>query len=271
MRSTLFLALFAVVASRGDCSPHKPVYDPCAAKACGDSCRLCPPDARDCVETAVVKACDPAGICTAAGTFTCEQPPAYDPCAGKAQCDACTLCPPDATDCVETAVLKECDAAGQCVESTGQCTPSPYDPCAGLRCGDSCSPCPPPQVCPTFAATACNAAGECATVGTFTCAPPPPPADPCAGKQCGDDCTIEPPCAPLCMMPTILGKCDAASVCQPVRVVQCAPPPPPADPCAGKLCGDVCNTCDPTMGVCPAVMMYCDVAGACGYAYPVCN
>jgi hypothetical protein len=120
-------------------------------------------------------------------------------------------------------------------------------------------------------ANACDPAGRCVTVGTFTCVPPPPPpppANPCAGKLCGDDCVINPPCYPLCLMPSILGKCDAALVCQPVTTVTCAPT---ADPCAGKLCGDACSTCDPTAGVCPAVMMYCDAGGQCSYAYPVCT
>lgn len=38
-------------------------YDPCAGKECGDACTLCDPADRDCVETLVVKACDPNGAC----------------------------------------------------------------------------------------------------------------------------------------------------------------------------------------------------------------
>jgi len=37
--------------------------DPCAGKACGDRCSVCPPGDTDCVETAVVKVCDAAGAC----------------------------------------------------------------------------------------------------------------------------------------------------------------------------------------------------------------
>jgi hypothetical protein len=39
-------------------------YDPCAGKRCGDACNLCAPGDADCVETAVVKACNQSGACT---------------------------------------------------------------------------------------------------------------------------------------------------------------------------------------------------------------
>jgi hypothetical protein len=199
-----------------------------------------------------------------AGRGGCAPDPTWDPCEGKGACAPCTLCEPGATDCYETAVVKVCDAAGRCVPDAGTCTP--YDPCAGKTCGETCDPCVPGEPCPMyFAATACNAAGECVTAGTFTCEPPP---DPCAGLPCGADCVIDPPCAPLCLMPSLLGKCDPGGVCQPVTEMKCEPPP---DPCAGKGCGEPCNTCNPTLGACPAVMMYCDAAGGCGFAYPACT
>ena len=163
------------------------------------------------------------------------------------------------------------------VAGRGGCDPGatpPYDPCSGKGCGELCDPCAPGEPCPLyFAAHACDPAGQCVTAGTFACDPPPPPADPCAGKRCGDDCIIDPPCAPLCMMPSLLGKCDPLGACQPVAEVKCEPPPPPPiDPCAGKRCGEACSTCTPTAGMmCPAVMMYCDAVGQCGYAYPTCT
>lgn len=219
MRSALFLAVFAAAVGRGGCDPTED-YFPCDGKGCGDTCRLCAPNDPSCVETAVVKSCDARGECVASGTFTCEPPP-------------------------------------------------PYDPCAGKGCGEYCDPCAPDEPCPMyFAATACDPLGQCVTVGTFTCEPPPPPADPCAGKLCGDDCVIDPPCAPLCLMPSILGKCDPLGSCQPVTEMKCGPT---VDPCAGKLCGDACSTCDPMLGMCPAVMEYCDALGRCGYTYPVCT
>jgi hypothetical protein len=38
-------------------------YDPCAGKACGESCRLCPPTDINCFEPAVIKQCNLAGKC----------------------------------------------------------------------------------------------------------------------------------------------------------------------------------------------------------------
>jgi len=59
----------------GRCVPKGPFlcYDPCAGKACGATCHACPPDAPDCAETAVVKACDRGGFCqTATQQLTCH-------------------------------------------------------------------------------------------------------------------------------------------------------------------------------------------------------
>lgn len=41
--------------------------------------------------------------------------PAYAPCDGKKTGDACTLCDPTDSACVETMVLKACDASGSCL------------------------------------------------------------------------------------------------------------------------------------------------------------
>jgi hypothetical protein len=43
-------------------------YDPCAGKATGDACRICPPDDADCVETMELKACNAEGKCTSAAS-----------------------------------------------------------------------------------------------------------------------------------------------------------------------------------------------------------
>ena len=40
---------------------------------------------------------------------------AYDPCGDKSCGETCQVCPPDDNDCVETGVVKACDAAGECV------------------------------------------------------------------------------------------------------------------------------------------------------------
>lgn len=41
-------------------------YDPCDAKDCGDLCTICDPDDGSCFETAVTKACNLNGVCSAA-------------------------------------------------------------------------------------------------------------------------------------------------------------------------------------------------------------
>jgi hypothetical protein len=40
-------------------------YDPCVGRPCGAPCNICAPDDPDCVETAVVKACNEQGKCLA--------------------------------------------------------------------------------------------------------------------------------------------------------------------------------------------------------------
>ena len=50
---------------------------------------------------------------------------AYQPCAGKTCGNACTVCPPNSTDCVETAVVKFCSLSGQCEAGTAQCGTTP--------------------------------------------------------------------------------------------------------------------------------------------------
>jgi hypothetical protein len=45
------------------------------------------------------------------------EPPVYNACEGKKAGDACTVCAPDAKDCVETAEVKACDAEGKCSSS----------------------------------------------------------------------------------------------------------------------------------------------------------
>src|SRR5512138_916 len=95
-------------------------------------------------------------------------PPAYDACAGKACGDACTACPPGAADCLETAVVKACDA-----------------PCAwpDLPCLHATPPCLPPQ-----GPGHCHASGACAQ-GYPLPAGACPASWGCVGKTCGDGCS----------------------------------------------------------------------------------
>jgi hypothetical protein len=46
------------------------VYQPCAGKSCGSVCTACAPNDPNCVETADIKHCNPAGQC-ASGSFLC--------------------------------------------------------------------------------------------------------------------------------------------------------------------------------------------------------
>lgn len=200
----VFVALLAVAASpRGGCG--RPPYEPCAGKACGAACTVCAPGVEGCFETADVKACDAAGECVAADTVKCPGP-TPGPCEGKRCGDDCAVDPPcrSATPpCLMPSLAGRCDAAGSCVAADPVCV----DPCAGKRCGESCNPCGDANPCPTFAATACDLAGQCVTARPGLCY------DPCAGKTCHEACA---PCAPgdgACMAVACLTWCDGAGRC----------------------------------------------------------
>jgi hypothetical protein len=45
----------------------------------------------------------------------------HDPCAGKACGDPCTICAPDDADCVETMVVKACNASAECTAEKPAC------------------------------------------------------------------------------------------------------------------------------------------------------
>lgn len=86
-------------------------FAPCPGEGGG----VCDLDARQCPDGSSVGRVPPS----------CEFAPCpngdYDPCAGKSCGDTCTLCPPDATDCGETAVLKFCGPDGTCGQTTVAC------------------------------------------------------------------------------------------------------------------------------------------------------
>ena len=153
-------------------------------------------------------AASPRGGCGTGGA-------AYDPCQGKACGEACQLCPPDAPHCVETAVVKACDATGNCV-AAGTVTAC-FDPCDGKSCGDVCDPCVPGLPCPmTAVAYQCDGSKRCLLPGRGTSC------DACAGKACGTQCAIDPPCYPLCLMPSFPGACDGLGFCVPPDQAACA-------------------------------------------------
>jgi len=215
----------------------------CQGKTCGDPCRLCPPGAKNCFETAVLKECNAQGKCRA-GNAVCggsssggssggaidAGPAPYQPCAGKTCGDSCTICPPGDPTCAETAVLKFCHSDGACSASPPACIPPP---------------------------------------------PPPPKYTPCGGKSCGDLCTICEPGVPGCFETAVIKMCDSAGSCSPTMPVCGAKDAGPAPylPCAGKACGASCTICEPGVPGCfeTAVLKQCNAAGACSPSVPVCN
>lgn len=106
-------------------------------------------------------------------------PPAagYDPCAGKSCGMTCTVCDPNDTSCVETAVIKQCDSAGQCVAAPAQCGTAAdgggaaYNPCAGKKCGERCQLCAPGDTgcLETALIKLCHPDGQCKPATTVDC------------------------------------------------------------------------------------------------------
>lgn len=184
---------------------QRPPWVPCGGKACGAWCRACAPWDTHCAETAVLKVCDPAGACVVQGTpFTCPGLP--NPCAGLTCGSECVIslpCHAATPPCEAPQGLGRCDLSGLCLpDGAGTCEPSAD--CAGKACGASCSPCGPGQVCPTFAATACDPWGRCVAALPGLCA--------CDGKACGASCD---PCDGLCSHP-YASTCDGTGHCRPV-------------------------------------------------------
>lgn len=176
-----------VGASEDDLSKAKAA---CLNKACGETCTLCPPGAKNCFETAVLKQCNAKGRCTSAPAECAIDagpapvldagpvdpidagPAPYQPCGGKTCGDTCSICPPWDPTCVETAVLKFCHPGGACLATPPACIPPPpYYPCAGKACGDACTECAPtdPNCFETAVLKACDATGACTAQGTFSC------------------------------------------------------------------------------------------------------
>ncbi len=166
------IAFLATAASEGSCgSPASSSSDPCAGKICGDACRACPPDDPSCVETADIKACSGEGLCVTEGTFKCDAP---GDCSGKACGAPCVYEPPcrlSDPPCMMPSSAGLCGADGQCwPESTPPdcAAPPPSWGCTGKACGDYCNPCAPGTAC-LAVMSACDAQGQCAPDGSFTC------------------------------------------------------------------------------------------------------
>ena len=196
-------------------------YEPCADKACGATCTVCAPGDSDCVETAVVKYCQPDGSCSA-DKPTCDGgSDDYDPCADKACGARCTKCPPNDSDCAETDVLKYCQPDGTCSAGNGKpaCDggsepPEDYDPCADKTCGAECTVCPPGDSdCVESAEIKyCQPDGSCSG-GEPTCDGGSGEYDPCADKACGERCQVCAPGDSDCVESAVLKYCQPDGSC----------------------------------------------------------
>jgi hypothetical protein len=189
-------------------------YEPCGTLSCGETCTLCAPGDKNCIETAVVKMCQDDGTCGAT-TPTCgatDEP--YDSCGGKTCGDYCTICDPADTDCFETAVVKYCQADGSCGATEAVCeVTEPYDSCGGKTCGDTCTICDPADTdCfETAVVKYCHADGSCSPLQA-TC-DIVAPYDPCGGKMCGDACTVCDPADTDCFETAVLKFCSDEGTC----------------------------------------------------------
>ncbi len=200
-----------------------------------------------------------------------DNPPPNPVCAGAPCGTMCTIdpCPGANPPCLAPSIVGACDGAGTCVpiDKGGPSCPQPVDPCLDQPCGTACGPCDPLNptcVDPSGAPTplfACDGMGHCVP-GPLGC----PGFDPCANVPCGMPCL--PPCDPAmtpgCVVWPANLVCDASGACVDISMVVCAPPPP-WEPCVGKVCGDPCTLCPPTDPNCmePPGAKACDVTGAC--------
>lgn len=202
------------------------------------------------------------GICD---TFCAQPDPdcdtSYDPCAGLACGESCTLCDPADPDCFETAVVKQCQSDGTCSADVAQCSdpdpdPDPdYDPCEGLACGDTCTLCDPadPDCYETAVVKLCQSDGTCAAeVPQCSDPDPDPDYDPCDGKTCGDSCTICDPADPNCVETAVLKVCQADGTCSATQPQCNAPAECTTDAdcvvtgCSGQVCASdhLFTTCE---------------------------
>ena len=162
------VVLLALAAGPGQCGGTAP-YDACQGKTCGEACRACPPEDAQCVETAVVMACNPLGRCVPEVPGLCAPPP--DACAGKVCGQTCLEEPPcraATPPCMTPSVLGRCDDAGRCVAG-GAVACQPVADCAGQPCGVPCDPCG--GMCMHPYASACDGSGACVPGMAGLCPP----------------------------------------------------------------------------------------------------
>lgn len=174
-------------------------YDPCAGKACGDTCTLCAPNDPECSETAEVKSCDANGTCTG-GAVQCGGTCTYDGntyTAGQTfpatdGCNTCTCLDDGSVACTEIA-CQQCGGIAQIPCNAGSYCNWPDGSCGG---DDGLGVCAPiPEACDKNFAPVCGCDGttygnacEAAAAGVsvvFDGACDDKTCGGLAGKQCG--------------------------------------------------------------------------------------
>lgn len=99
----------------------------------------------------------------------------YLPCAGKKCGETCTLCPPASVDCAETAVMKSCNSAGQCLAGNQQCTTPASGGSAGIggsaATGGNVSSGGGSTTGAKCGAAVCSASEECCNASCSLCVP----------------------------------------------------------------------------------------------------
>jgi hypothetical protein len=94
-------------------------YEPCAAKNCGDTCTLCDPNDKMCVETADIKVCTGTGGMCVSGAVDCSPPEKCDPSGANTCGDGMACC--EIGRCGPVGTLEgQCEAADPV---TGGCKP----------------------------------------------------------------------------------------------------------------------------------------------------
>jgi hypothetical protein len=164
----------------GDSCQGQQCKDDSECPAIGAPCQLCPDGSTACPWSGCVN-----GECLTAFPGCAG----WDPCAGKSCGEQCSQCPPDDPECVETAVLKVCDANGVCGGGAPDCS-------AG-QCSSSLD-------CPTIAV--------CMPCADGSCAQPE-----CVNGKCAMICP--PPANPECKLPS---DCPQIEICMQCKNGSCA-------------------------------------------------
>ena len=211
------------------CTLKECVYDACLDKECGESCTICDPNEPNCIQPAVISACNSQGQCVAETPGMCEAP--YEPCDGKMCGELCSPCDPSDALCVAPAVITACSAQGECVASSPDLCEA--DLCEGVTCPATKPYCSGNAVIGGSGEGTCNPKnGECEyplDMGAIDCAG--------NGMVCVDGQCQEPTseCGPG-NTPCEMGTCNVKG-CGEEAVGQCVPLIDGCDDIYEPVCG----------------------------------